>query len=469
MRKIFLFKGSFLILLIFGIMVVPSFADYRLENISKRIFSLVDTSSGARQHLILSKKGLVVLDSFWSSITADRFKKQWVRELKRDDFIYNINTVDRLDIFGGNSVYKDITIIGHESFLSKFKQPEVDREIKSLIEMWRWKEDISRKRLATHKPGSKKEAGEKRWLTTCKNRADELGQGFSLVLPNKVYKDKTSLDLGDLNLHLIYFGQAGFDGMSLILIPEEKTVFIPGFILHGQHLAPGSNNRMSRLDVPRWIKVLNQCLNGKYPIEKVVCGMGEVWTRKRALTHLNYITKLWNRVLDLEKEGKKLEYIQKICSLEGEFSLVKEMDVYKKHGDDWVRPQHKSHVRGFFLQHKKLASQVIKKLAEKISLKSAVDKIIKEKGQDKKLYFDQTSFNSYGYELLNSEKFEEAILIFKCNVEMYPKSANAFDSLAEAYMKKGDKKLAIKNFEKSLQLNPKNDNALKNLKILKKK
>ena len=43
---------------------------------------------------------------------------------------------------------------------------------------------------------------------------------------------------------------------------------------------------------------------------------------------------------------------------------------------------------------------------------------------------------------------------------------NVYDSLGEAYMKTGQKELAIKNYEKSLELNPKNDNGKEMLKKL---
>ena len=54
-------------------------------------------------------------------------------------------------------------------------------------------------------------------------------------------------------------------------------------------------------------------------------------------------------------------------------------------------------------------------------------------------------------------------------IEMYPKYPNGYDSLAEAYMVKGDKDLAIKNYAKSLELNPKNTNAIEKLNELVKK
>jgi tetratricopeptide (TPR) repeat protein len=63
-------------------------------------------------------------------------------------------------------------------------------------------------------------------------------------------------------------------------------------------------------------------------------------------------------------------------------------------------------------------------------------------------------------------KLPEAIAYFKLNVEFYPKSWNVYDSLAEAYMANGEKELAIANYKKSLELNPKNTNGAGMLKKL---
>lgn len=74
--------------------------------------------------------------------------------------------------------------------------------------------------------------------------------------------------------------------------------------------------------------------------------------------------------------------------------------------------------------------------------------------------------NNLGYGLLQQNKTAEAIAIFKANVEMYPQSANTYDSLGEAYMVHGDKELAVANYKKSLELNPQNTNAVTMLKKL---
>jgi tetratricopeptide (TPR) repeat protein len=67
--------------------------------------------------------------------------------------------------------------------------------------------------------------------------------------------------------------------------------------------------------------------------------------------------------------------------------------------------------------------------------------------------------NAVGYALLNDDKTAEAIEAFRLNVEMYPSSSNAYDSLGEGYMVSGDRVKAIENYEKSLELNADNANA----------
>jgi len=72
----------------------------------------------------------------------------------------------------------------------------------------------------------------------------------------------------------------------------------------------------------------------------------------------------------------------------------------------------------------------------------------------------------FGYRFLENENLTEAIALFKYAVAIYFNSWNAFDSLAEAYLKAGQKDLAIKNYEKSLELNPENTNAVEKLRQL---
>ena len=74
--------------------------------------------------------------------------------------------------------------------------------------------------------------------------------------------------------------------------------------------------------------------------------------------------------------------------------------------------------------------------------------------------FDEDELNNLGYVFIRAKNFKEAIRVLQLNVEAYPQSSNVYDSLGEAYMDDGNKPCAIANYQKSLQLNPKNRGAV---------
>jgi CubicO group peptidase (beta-lactamase class C family) len=79
---------------------------------------------------------------------------------------------------------------------------------------------------------------------------------------------------------------------------------------------------------------------------------------------------------------------------------------------------------------------------------------------------DETPMNGLGYTLLRLKKIDDAIEVFRQNTVDFPNSYNVWDSFAEACMDKGDKAMAIKYYEKSVELNPKNENGIAQLKKL---
>lgn len=66
----------------------------------------------------------------------------------------------------------------------------------------------------------------------------------------------------------------------------------------------------------------------------------------------------------------------------------------------------------------------------------------------------EVEMNAYGYQLLGQKKTDEAIEAFKKNVKDHPASWNCYDSLAEAYATKGEKKLATEYYTKALGMAP---------------
>lgn len=87
-----------------------------------------------------------------------------------------------------------------------------------------------------------------------------------------------------------------------------------------------------------------------------------------------------------------------------------------------------------------------------------------KKNQPDAYEFGEAALNRFGYELLGGRRVKEAIEIFKLNVAEYPQSFNVYDSLGEAYLANGERELAIRNYKRSLELNPQNTNATNVLK-----
>ncbi len=81
----------------------------------------------------------------------------------------------------------------------------------------------------------------------------------------------------------------------------------------------------------------------------------------------------------------------------------------------------------------------------------------------------EMALNTSGYYFLGAGDLDKSIELLQLNTRYFPESANTWDSLAEAYMEKGDTKKAIKYYEKSLTLFPDNENAKKMIEKMKAK
>lgn len=81
---------------------------------------------------------------------------------------------------------------------------------------------------------------------------------------------------------------------------------------------------------------------------------------------------------------------------------------------------------------------------------------------------NENNLNNLGYRFLGKGKNKVAKDIFEVNMVLYPESFNVYDSYAEACMELGENDLAIEYYQKSLSLNPKNDNAKNQIEKLEK-
>jgi tetratricopeptide (TPR) repeat protein len=80
------------------------------------------------------------------------------------------------------------------------------------------------------------------------------------------------------------------------------------------------------------------------------------------------------------------------------------------------------------------------------------------------IFLGEGLVNYFGYTFLNTYKeIDKALLCFQLNTLHYPRSANAWDSLGEAYAAAGNRAMAIESYTKSLALDSGNSNAARQL------
>ncbi len=160
-------------------------------------------------------------------------------------------------------------------------------------------------------------------------------------------------------------------------------------------------------------------------------------------------TPVWNSVLAQMKDGYTVIINSNFGQVADEIIMRFEDAV---NGREYPKPDVTLEMKMYNI----LKNDGIKKL------ESSLKQLLESNGM---LYNDR-HLNFFGYELMNDNKLDEAIEVFKLNAKLFPGEPNVWDSLAEAYMNKGENELAITNYKKVLELAPNNPNAKKMLEKL---
>jgi hypothetical protein len=111
--------------------------------------------------------------------------------------------------------------------------------------------------------------------------------------------------------------------------------------------------------------------------------------------------------------------------------------------------------------------QKLKELDHKpVEERIALYKKLKKDSLDGYNFENEDELTMYGYGFLWEDKVDEAFAIFQLIVDEFG-SANSYDSLAEAYLKKGNKEASLANYQRSLAMNPDNFNAEDQIALIK--
>lgn len=368
---------------------------------------------------ISTEKGIVVIDAGNTLQLTEKYREIIKKEFNRDDFIYLINTHSHRDHTWGNGAIPVSDIIAHSKSKTEMEKDWKEREAYFSNIQKRLKE--SEEKLKSTDINS--DEGKQLFFDITKFRmilSDfDKTDNFPLVMPTVTFDDRLQLNLGNITIELIYFGNAHCESDTWVYVREEKLLF-NGDVFFKNGLANltyfATEETGGKKEIKRWIEILTYLYDTNNPVEKIVRGHGDIMNNTDLKTFSNSIHQLWKE----SEEGKEIYPLNRIKNIiENEGTEKTQVEIKK------LMTTHKN-----------------------------------------KFFFIERGFNVVVNDLINRDKLQEAVEISKMNVGIFPNSINAYLRLADLYLTTGNRDLAIKNFEKVLELNPQNPAALEQLKKL---
>jgi glyoxylase-like metal-dependent hydrolase (beta-lactamase superfamily II) len=410
---------------------------------------------------IASEKGLVLVDTGLAPSLTKKYRKIIEREFSRDDFRYVINTHYHYDHSNGNQIFAEADIIGHELSPAGMKAYWEGRQERKVFEQGRVKQWKSQ--LESLDPSSEQAQQLRDIIYTYQIMVDDLDNNFQMTPYTITFKDRMTLDLGDITLKLIYFGPDRHTGDDILIhCPEEKL------LCTGDLFFEGSMQLVyrARFDIPKWLESLNEVLEDESKVDYVINTHGGGMSGDYLVLWRDYLAHLWKGLNQAKEDGLDFSAVQ------GKFPYDSQFEYLERSGLDerQLRRDHQTNLRYMWYGIKGLLSAAdnLRQAIIDSGIESALNKFqAVDKTKSDKYYFDEVELNRLGYRFIAEDRIDEAIAVFKLNVEIFPDSWNVYDSLGEGYMIKGDRPSAIKYYKKSLELNPDNTNGVEMLKRLK--
>ncbi len=431
----------------------------RTRRLGEKVIIVTDGGMGS-QLAVNSSAGIVVFDTGWGPRIAGELRRQIEREFGRGDFAAVVLTNQRLDFVGGTGVYEGVEIIAHDRarrVLARVKD-DLQPHLQPLIDMWRWKEDVSRRRLPTHPAGSPEAAVEENWMNTCRRMADDLNSDYTLMLPTRTFDDRLSVDLGDMTLDLEYFGAGSRGEAGMVArIPQLKLVLFGRLLFHEQHMLPHLNAMpWQDLDIPRTLQVLDEIIADEATIETVIVTSGP-WSLPEIKARRRYLGDLWREVESAVGKGMDLEQVQHELAVDGPFAYLKEWPVWKSQGAEWCTGEHVANVERFWGQFQRYAAREVFRACQDSGTEAAMAKYDEFTNQRSGAYaVDERSFDTLAERLFDEGFSDAAEAVTRRNAETFPDAWPVHRRLAELLRHRGDRAGALAAYRRVLELDPEN-------------
>jgi glyoxylase-like metal-dependent hydrolase (beta-lactamase superfamily II) len=439
---------------------IPAENEFRVTRLEKNAALLQIGKEDPTNIIVLaSRRGLVVIDTGVLPSRGIALRSTIEQEFKRRDFAYVINTHAHFDHSDGNQAFADVPIIAHQNASGEmtrwYQSPAaVAAFLQSRAEYQRELET----ELKTAAAGSRVEIRIREQLAENAALTDDFQQGrLVLTKPTVLFSDTLTLDLGEMTLNLIYYGRAHTESDILVHVPELRLLMV-GDLFFKTWLPYLSGQR---IDVPRWFQALDSLPSGLRNVDRVISGHGEPMTGDELRAQVAYLRDIWDGVTAARRDGLTLAATVERLPFENNYPALTRL-IRTWQGQDF----HRANIEAAWRLQSDSAARALESLIASRGLEAAVAEFRKTIAGNERYNVAENELNALGYRYLQSGRTAEAIAVFEINAEAFPRSWNVWDSLAEAYMSRDDWDKAEVFYEKSVELNPENQNGKNQLSII---
>jgi cyclase len=283
----------------------------RIERLSERVLLAYWLGTGrCNLTAIRSEKGLVIIDTEMSPRIMAPIKERIEKEFERKDWAYVINTHAHIHHAGGNSLFKNAIIVGHENLPSDmqwlvhkqtdpaWKRKDLDRAGQTLRNLSAVLPQVSRnRRYVRHIRGE---------IEFWKLYMQDMEEGYEVVPPSLTFADRHTLDMGDLQLELVFFGKGHSLSDILIYVPQERLLVTGAIVYQRRHL-PEIGEESELKDVQRFMDVLENFLADEVKIDRVVASHSLPLRQNDLRPVLDYYRRMLKEVRLARQEGLTLD------------------------------------------------------------------------------------------------------------------------------------------------------------------
>ncbi len=304
-----------------ALLAVPATDDSEyvaLEKITDRItvaYWLGGVDRRCNLTAIRTQKGLVIIDTEMSPGIMAPIKAKLERTLGRDDWAYVINTHAHDSHAGGNCLFSNAVVVGHTNLAADMREWLVRRQTDS---EWRMRELQRLDQFIQYYTNALSQASRRRAADAHRIRGEirflelqrqDLRDTYPVIKPSLTFRDKHTLELGDVQLQLVFFGKSHSTSDILIYVPQER-VLVTGSAVYQRAQFPEISEQSRLADVRRFIAVLNQFTAPEVRIDRVIPSHSPLLLKSDLLPVRDYYQRMLTGLGAAKQQGLTFEQVQ---------------------------------------------------------------------------------------------------------------------------------------------------------------